>query len=252
MTTWIGHVRIAERILARRPQLDEAAFTFGNLAPDTGLPNDDWSAFDPPKEVTHFLSAGQGEGRIRDLEFYRQYLAPLRPADDPAHYSFMLGYYCHLLSDNLWSRRVGGPTKHMHAELFAADRAGAWELVKADWYGLDQRYLRDQPESSFWRVVMREPNPARHVPFIPLAGLHHQLDYIRTFYSRPDARWVLDRPFPFLSAATMARYVADAADSIEMLLGRMSELADLPGTTALALLAAEQLAPYPPPLGDTA
>ena len=63
MGTWISHLRIAEQLLTAMPQLDEVAFIYGNLAPDSGLPNADWSAFDPPKEVTHFLGTARSRRR---------------------------------------------------------------------------------------------------------------------------------------------------------------------------------------------
>ncbi|MFN8421221.1 MAG: hypothetical protein U0528_18555 [Anaerolineae bacterium] len=47
MTTWIGHLRIAEQLLVENTALDEVAFTLGNLGPDSGKPNADWSRFDP-------------------------------------------------------------------------------------------------------------------------------------------------------------------------------------------------------------
>jgi hypothetical protein len=74
MGTWISHLRIAEKLLQFFPALDEVTFTFGNLSPDSGVPNADWTGFDPPKEVTHFLRKGGGEDDIHDLVFYRQYL----------------------------------------------------------------------------------------------------------------------------------------------------------------------------------
>src|SRR5262245_39081459 len=64
MGTWISHLRIAENLLAQIPGLDEVAFAYGNLAPDSGLPNADWTIFDPPKTVTHFLRVGEDEGQI--------------------------------------------------------------------------------------------------------------------------------------------------------------------------------------------
>jgi hypothetical protein len=45
--TWISHLRIAETLLAHLPDLDEVAFAYGNLAPDSGIPNTDWSWFGP-------------------------------------------------------------------------------------------------------------------------------------------------------------------------------------------------------------
>ena len=67
MGTWIAHLRVAENLLPHLGSVDEVAFAYGSLAPDSGLPNADWSAFDPPKEVTHFLRPGEDEGRIKEL-----------------------------------------------------------------------------------------------------------------------------------------------------------------------------------------
>jgi len=106
MGTWISHLRIAEELLEHFPDLDEVTFTFGNLSPDSGIPNADWTEFDPPKEVTHFLRRGAGEDAIHDLVYYEQYLANIKPEDDIQLYSFRLGYFFHLICDILWARRI--------------------------------------------------------------------------------------------------------------------------------------------------
>lgn len=251
MGTWISHLRITENLLVVLPGLDEAAFTCGNLAPDSGIPNADWTQFDPPKTVTHYLNPGEGEERIRDLEFYRAHLAGLAPEDDPARYSFVLGYFFHLLCDHLWSRRIVSTSKQAYAALLSERGSKGWDVLKDDWYGLDQVYVRDHPESLFWRVLMRVPNPLQYLPFVPAAALGQQLDYIRKFYSEPDASWVLDRPYPYLSAATMDRYVADATGALLVLHARLSAAPPPDGAaSALRLLPAEMVAPYPAPLGD--
>lgn len=54
MATWITHFRIAENILKVREDLDTEAFVVGNIGPDSGVPNEDWSNFDPPKIITHW------------------------------------------------------------------------------------------------------------------------------------------------------------------------------------------------------
>lgn len=251
MGTWISHLRIAENLLAVLPGLDEAAFTCGNLAPDSGIPNADWTEFDPPKTVTHYLNSGEGEDRIRDLEFYRAHLAGLEPSGDPARYSFVLGYFFHLLCDHLWSRRIVATSRVAYAEVLDGRGSAGWEILKGDWYGLDQVYARDHPESLFWRVLMRAPNPAPRLPFISAAALHQQLDYIRKYYSQPDPSWVLDRPYPYLNEAAMARYVADSTAALLALHARLQAGPPPVGAaSALSLLPAEAVAPYPPPLGD--
>jgi hypothetical protein len=50
MATCIGHLQIAEIILARLPRLDETTFPFCSIAPDSGIHNADWSEFESLKE----------------------------------------------------------------------------------------------------------------------------------------------------------------------------------------------------------
>ena len=250
MGTWICHLRIAEKMLIELPELDEVAFAFGNLAPDSGLPNADWTQFDPPKDVTHFLRPGEvNEGLIDDLRFYRQHLADLRPNHDRTRHSFALGYFAHLLCDNLWARRIVGPSQHAYADLFARRGENGWGDLKDDWYGLDQRFVRDQRDCLFWRVFLPAPNPPPYLPFIPEAALHQRLDYIRKFYSQPDPAWVLDRPYPYLNEATMTRFVDDATSAILEIYSNIEDGHELEGT-ALTRLAPSSIEPYPPPLGD--
>ena len=111
MGTWISHLRIAESLLPHFPQVDEVTFTFGNLSPDSGIPNADWSEFDPPKEVTHFLRKGQEEHAIHDLVYYQQHLAYVKPDNDIKLYSFRLGYFFHLICDIMWAKRVVAATR---------------------------------------------------------------------------------------------------------------------------------------------
>jgi hypothetical protein len=250
MGTWISHLRIADRLLTTLPYLDETAFVYGNLAPDSGLPNADWTAFDPPKEVTHFLRPGEDEGRIKDLEFYRGYLADLDVADR-IRYSFTLGYFMHLLCDNLWAKWIVSASKRDYAQLLAERGREAWGIFKDDWYGLDVIYVREHPECSFWRVLMQTSNPPSYLPFLSEAGLHHQLDHIRQFYSQPDLSWVLGRPYPYLNEMTMTRFVDDATQTLMKIWERQVQLAQLDHSpSAIVLLAPEELAPYAAPLGD--
>ncbi|MBX3064251.1 MAG: hypothetical protein KF726_14840 [Anaerolineae bacterium] len=180
MTTWIGHLRIAEQLLVENPALDEVAFTLGNLGPDSGKPNADWSEFDPPKHVTHFLREGDGEDRIHDLDFYRDYLLKVSPNENSV-YSYYLGYFVHLLCDNLWTRWVWQASKVQFAgELAEKGNGFVWEL-KRDWYDLDHKYVRDHENCLFWRVLIPTPNPATVLPFIPEHAMRHSLNHIRAF-----------------------------------------------------------------------
>ena len=54
MASWMVHLRIADELLNKLDGIDETAFIVGSIAPDSGVPNADWSVFSPPKSVTHF------------------------------------------------------------------------------------------------------------------------------------------------------------------------------------------------------
>lgn len=252
MATWIAHLRIAENLLAEISNLDQGAFSFGSLAPDSGIPNADWTQFDPPKEVTHFLTKGAGESQLNDLQFYRGYLSGQAFDPTSARFSFLLGYFFHLICDRLWGMRIAVPSKQAYAKLFVErSKNEAYDLLKQDWYGLDHCYVRDHPESIFWRVLMRAKNPPQYLPFVTEPALNQQLDYIRKYYSEPDPTRVLDRPFPYLNEATMSRWIADTSAALLKIYRRFNQLAALNGApSALALVDASELAPYDSPLGD--
>ena len=54
MASWMVHLRVADELLKKIEKLDEQAFVIGNIAPDSGVPNEDWTVFQPPKDVSHF------------------------------------------------------------------------------------------------------------------------------------------------------------------------------------------------------
>ena len=251
MGTWISHLRIAENLLPYLPGVDEVAFAYGSLAPDSGRPNADWTAFDPPKEVTHFLYRGEGENNIRDYLFYQQYLAPVMASVDNLLYSFRLGYFFHLLSDSLWSRKIGTTTVKAYEKEISSDAGQAWDNIKADWYGLDHLYVQARRECLFWRVIATGDWPPSRLPYISDAAYHQQLDYIRKFYSQPEPEWLAPRRYPYLNGKTMERIIADSTNTLVQIWEQHPCFEELSiSETALTLLPDEALQPYEMPLGD--
>ena len=53
MASWIVHLRIADQLLDRIPDLRSTEFVVGNIAPDSGIPNADWSAYTPSLSLIH-------------------------------------------------------------------------------------------------------------------------------------------------------------------------------------------------------
>jgi hypothetical protein len=251
MGTWISHLRVAESLLHHFPGLDEVTFAFGNLSPDSGIPNTDWTEFDPPKEVTHFLRKGEGEHAIHDLVFYEQYVANLKPEDDIELYSFRLGYFFHLICDILWARRIVTATRRDFKELFEINPKEAVGIIKDDWYGLDQLYVRDHPKNLFWRVILPSPDPPSYLPFVKNEALHHQYAHIRKYYSQPKDQWFLSLPYHYLNEKTMTRMVNESIEAVLLVHGKLQgirNLADL--KSSVNLLPESLIAPYEQPIGN--
>jgi hypothetical protein len=215
MATWIAHLRLAENLLERIPDLDEAQFAIGNVAPDSGIPDENWEKFDPPPQVTHFKISDSVHKEIADLNFYRQYLADVSPGDR-ARFSFRLGYFFHLVTDNLWSSKVGVPTSERYAAEFAADPKFIW-TVKQDWYGLDFIHVRDYPKSLFWRVFLNAEPIGFDLDFLPLAALNQQMQYIKGFYQRTDEKIQASttRAYQYLNQVEMDRFISETTGTLE-------------------------------------
>jgi len=212
MATWIVHLRIAETLLNQLPRLDESAFALGNIAPDSGIPDEQWAHFDPPPQVTHFQIPDHPRFRSADLRFYRDYLQPLDGgAAESALFSIRLGYFFHLITDNLWYAQIGRPAMQRWRGSFSDDPA-FWDAIKGDWYGLDHRYVRAHPESLFWRVFVGCRYDRDDLPFLPPAAVQRQLAYIQDWYRSDDAeiRAMLARPFTYLNQPQVDAFIAAA------------------------------------------
>lgn len=251
MGTWISHLRIAENLLGYFPDVDEVAFTYGNLAPDSGLPNADWTVFDPPKEVTHYLFHGEGEDSIHDHLFFQQYLAPVITFPITPAYSFRLGYFFHLICDSIWAKKIGIPTVQAYEHEIQMDSGKAWDDIKADWYDLDQVFVHTHPECLFWRVLAVTANPPSQLPYISDNAFHQQMDHIRKFYRFPEPEWLVPRTYPYLNENKMNQIVADSTEIILHIWDKIGAVIDM-GTmeTTLSLVPEDFLLPYEIPLGD--
>jgi hypothetical protein len=237
MASWIVHLRIAEALLARIPNLDESLFAIGNIAPDAGIPDENWEKFNPPPEITHFKRANSSPYSTCDLDFYRRYLAPFRPDGlNRGALSFRLGYFFHLVTDNFWLREIAWPTQTKYAPQFAADKGFIWE-VKHDWYGLDQRYVRENKDSLFWRVFLRCGYERSDLDFLPPDALRQRISYIQAFYQEDteEIRAMIARPFIYLSAAEMDAFVERAQGLLFRLYQRLWLLNEAAGVNSSAL-----------------
>ncbi len=153
MASWMVHLRIADRLLDSLPGLSAVDFVVGNIAPDSGIPNEDWSGFTPSVIVSHFRVDHSIPKNICIPAFVERYFTPeQRTSYSPAQNSFFLGYLVHLLTDQLWSAKVLTALMERFPDQWQADRQGLIVRAKEDWYDLDYKYLRQHPDFRAFRI----------------------------------------------------------------------------------------------------
>ena len=216
MATWIVHLRVAQNLFEKIDGLNQEYFLIGNLGPDLNIQDGDWETYRPPGDVTHFRTTSEDQFWSCDLEFYHQYLTDRNlPKKDPKRFSFLLGYFFHLITDNLWHRQVGAPTQARYAKRFDADPDFIWE-VKRDWYGLDFIYLRDHQDASFWLKFIDSEYNQDYLDFFPPDAIQDKLAYIKSFYQRQDEKTaaLYEREFVYLSQESMDAFIVQSSARI--------------------------------------
>ena len=211
MASWMVHLRIADKLLDRIPELSPVEFIVGNIAPDSGIPNEDWSAFSPPTKVSHFKT---GIRKADPEAFAAKYFTEtLRDRYTPVQYGFFLGYLTHLITDRLWSKQIAFPS---FQKFIGGDPPyqgpGVWP-IKEDWYDLDHKYLRDHPGFRAFRVYLGAVGFRNDFmeEFAPDAFDNRRM-YITDFYLQ--GKDGLDREYPYLTEQEMDRFVDGAVAEI--------------------------------------
>lgn len=207
MATWIAHLRVAEHFMLKSKRLNNVKFLVGNIGPDCGVPNEDWSSFTPNKHITHWLSK---DGAYIDAEdFKNRYLF-----EEDERYPFYLGYYFHLLTDIEWSKFYKRKKlEPIYADGMEKDEKFIW-TIKKDWYGQDHLFLKDNPDSIFYRMFSKiKEFDNVFFDFYPENAFIRQVKYITDFYLTANEN--PDRDFPFLSKFEMDNFVNDTIKVIE-------------------------------------
>jgi len=102
MATWITHLMIADKIMESCPELDRHGFCVGNIAPDCNVENEDWTAFKPSRKITHCMKGN--DKQVSDCDdFCTEYIQKRKETiQSNEEYSFLIGYYVHILTDALF------------------------------------------------------------------------------------------------------------------------------------------------------
>lgn len=210
------HLRIADSLLDRLDNLEQTEFIVGNIAPDSGIPNADWSVFTPNTTVSHFKAADKNGKMVISVDNYvnQHFTRELRSNYDKKQYSFYLGYYVHLLTDILWQKEIVEASIVADWAAYEADRNAAIWKWKEDWYDLDFLYLRDNPDFHAFQIYEQaEGFQNKYLDIFAEDAFDNRRKYITEFYHEKKDN--LDREYPYLSKEKMDVFVERAVHFIE-------------------------------------
>ncbi len=219
MASWMVHLQVADKLLERLEGIAQTEFVMGNIAPDSGLPNEDWSSYTPGKDLTHFYIKGEnGKTKIGVEDFVEKYFTEERRRGySKEAYSFFLGYLVHLLTDEEWVRRIYEPGVERCDREDAADQNRLLWAMKADWYDLDFLYLKKHPDFRAFRIYEQaEGFENTYMDIFSREAFDIRRQDIVSFYR--GGRDNLDREYPYLKEDEAADFVEQ---SVESILGRL-------------------------------
>ena len=184
MANWITHMMIADRVLEQLPWLDQKGFCVGNIAPDCNVENETWTAFTPPREVTHWMRSERKTAVDCD-RFYQARIACRKFASKEEH-SFLLGYYSHLITDACFQqfirdeKRVRDMLDRIATQPDMVqrmpERPWNFDTIKIafpkgerlrDVDAIEFEYLRDHPQSGYLTVLQKLTEFPNYIDYLP-------------------------------------------------------------------------------------
>ena len=214
MATWMVHLRIADILLNKLDGLSETDFIVGNIAPDSGVPNEDWTVYTPSKDICHFKRADANSDKQIDIQKFinKYYTKELANTYDKKHLSFYLGYLTHLLTDIEWRNSVTLPTQEKYKHKFK-DNGFNWTAVKKDWYDLDFMFLRRNPDFEAFRIYYDAVGYENvFMTEFSKDAFDNRRNYITSFY-KSEHRGI-EREYTYLTEQDMERFICDCIDKL--------------------------------------
>lgn len=190
MATWITHLMIADKILTICPELDRRGFCVGNIAPDCNVENDDWTSFTPSREITHWMRGN--DKLVSDCnEFSKEYICKRKNnIQSKEQYSFLIGYYVHLLTDALFYKfaRDEKRVKDIWKRIKSIDSLREQSIgYTEDWnsirrliskkerlqeiYAMEAEYLKENPNSGYLTEILPLKDFPDYIDYLPHGGI---------------------------------------------------------------------------------
>lgn len=215
MASWMVHLRVADELLERLKGVAETEFIVGNIAPDSGVPNEDWTAYTPSTEISHFKTYLK-DGTVKiDVESYLQqyFTAEQQNSYSREQYSFFLGYLTHLLTDLEWIAHIYKPSVARYPEAYAEDSHKLLWTLKKDWYDLDFLYLKKHPDFRTFRIYENAVGFVnRYMDIFAQDAFDNRREYIIGFYR--GGREDIEREYTYLTEAQAQQFVENCVEAV--------------------------------------
>ena len=236
MATWVTHLMIADSVLQHFPGLDRRGFCVGNIAPDCNVENEDWTAFTPSREVTHWMQGERKKASDCDA-FYDEYIAKRRDRiQSTEEFAFLMGYYAHLITDAAFQKMIRDDNrvkavwkrikKNENLREQSAGMDETWDnakklIPKRVWvghiYSLEAEYLNAHPDSGYLTEILTLKDFPDYIDYLPEGAIVRKIGVMGYLPKRNEdlGEWI---------AISREEYEAYIEDTIQMILKRFSEV----------------------------
>ena len=236
MATWVTHLMIADSVLKHFPGLDRRGFCVGNIAPDCNVENEDWTAFTPSREVTHWMEGARKKASDCDA-FYEEYIAKRKDRiGSSEEYAFLMGYYAHLITDAAFQKmardeeRVKAVWNRIWENKDLQERSTGMEetwdnakklIPKRVWirhiYALEAEYLNSHPNSGYLTEILTLKEFPDYIDYLPEGAIVRKIGVMGKLPEINEnlSEWI---------AISREEYEAYIAETIRMILKQFSEV----------------------------
>ena len=223
MASWMVHLQVADAMLDRLKGIADTEFIVGNIAPDSGVPSQDWSYYMPSSRVSHFKTGKIDTPLGVDIDtFIEQYFTgKMQETYTKEQYSFYLGYLTHLLTDIEWSEKIAEPCKRQFGTLWETEKEDCIRKMKRDWYDLDFKYIQAHPDFRAFQIYKNAVNfENEYMDIFAKDAFDNRREYIIQFYL--SEKNDLEHEYCYLTEATAHQFVVETVETVEGELERYS------------------------------
>ena len=236
MATWVTHLMIADSVLKHFPMLDKHGFCVGNIAPDCNVENEDWTAFTPSREVTHWMQGQRKKASDCDA-FHEEYIAKRKDRiGSSEEYAFLMGYYAHLITDAAFQKmirdenRVKAAWKRIKESKNLREQSEGMEetwdnakklIPKRLWighiYSLEAEYLNTHPDSGYLTEILPLMEFPDYIDYLPKGAIVRKIGVMGYLPSINEnlSEWI---------ALSREEYEAYIGDTIQLILKQFSKM----------------------------